>query len=169
MTGYDISKQFSLTIGSFWQAKCSQIYPEIKKLLAEGLVDVEEISQNDRPDKKIYSLTDKGRAEFLEWLNYADIPEPVVRDVFKLKMYFCEQISRPHIFEILTEYELRHRKKQHLLHADIERLFGGRPPAELDGEELGDYLCIRQAQLREDAYIQWIKECREIIQKKEET
>lgn len=38
MTGYDIGKEFSKDLGEFWTAKHSQIYPELKKLLNEGLI-----------------------------------------------------------------------------------------------------------------------------------
>ena len=38
VTGYDISKAFSDGLGSFWSAKHSQIYPELKRLTEEGLI-----------------------------------------------------------------------------------------------------------------------------------
>ena len=38
MTGYDLSKEFETTLFEFWNAKHSQIYPELKKLTEEGCV-----------------------------------------------------------------------------------------------------------------------------------
>ena len=38
MTGYELSKEFETTLFEFWNAKHSQIYPELKKLTEEGSV-----------------------------------------------------------------------------------------------------------------------------------
>ena len=38
MTGYDLMKQFESTLCEFWNAKHSQIYPELKKFTEEGSV-----------------------------------------------------------------------------------------------------------------------------------
>lgn len=39
MSGYDITSQFKQEIGQFWSAKHSQIYPELKRLTEEGLIE----------------------------------------------------------------------------------------------------------------------------------
>ena len=41
MTGYDLSKEFETTLFEFWNAKHSQIYPELKSLSENGLVRYE--------------------------------------------------------------------------------------------------------------------------------
>ena len=41
MTGYDLSKEFETTLFEFWNAKHSQIYPELKSLSEKGLVQYE--------------------------------------------------------------------------------------------------------------------------------
>ena len=47
MTGYDLSKEFETTLFEFWNAKHSQIYPELKSLSEKGLVQYEvEITGN---------------------------------------------------------------------------------------------------------------------------
>ena len=38
-TGYDIKTAFTTEIGEFWQAKHSQIYPELSKLTKKGWID----------------------------------------------------------------------------------------------------------------------------------
>jgi len=44
----------------FWQARHSQIYPELARLEEKGLVTHQVVEQQDRPDKKVYSVTDSG-------------------------------------------------------------------------------------------------------------
>ncbi len=68
MSGYDISRFFSRPFGFIWSAKHSQIYPELAKLQAAGLVCHEEVTQGGRPDKKIYRITEPGRSLLAEWV-----------------------------------------------------------------------------------------------------
>jgi PadR family transcriptional regulator AphA len=41
LSGYDLQKQFSLSVGHVWHAPDSQIYPELRKMEAAGLVEGE--------------------------------------------------------------------------------------------------------------------------------
>ena len=37
MSGYDLARLFSVSLGNVWPAQHSQIYPELAKLSADGL------------------------------------------------------------------------------------------------------------------------------------
>ena len=67
MTGYDLSKEFETTLFEFWNAKHSQIYPELKSLSEKGLVQYEVEITGNVLEKKVYSITEKGREDFYEW------------------------------------------------------------------------------------------------------
>ena len=58
-----------------WSAKHSQIYPELAKLTATGLIDFSRVQQESRPDKKVYHLTNAGRQVLEKWVLVA--PRPV--------------------------------------------------------------------------------------------
>ena len=58
ITGYDISKAFGPGLGSFWSAKHSQIYPELKRLTQEGLIQYSVVTQGERMEKKLYEITE---------------------------------------------------------------------------------------------------------------
>ena len=67
MTGYDLSKEFETTLFEFWNAKHSQIYPELKSLSEKGLVQYEVEITGNVLEKKVYSITEKGREDFYKW------------------------------------------------------------------------------------------------------
>lgn len=74
-TGYEIRKH--LTEGNFSyfeDASYGSIYPTLARLEVDGLVTVREEAQAGRPSRKIYSITDKGRAEFRKSLQ--ELPAP---------------------------------------------------------------------------------------------
>ena len=68
MTGYDLGKKFNYQLAEFWSAKHSQIYPELKKLVDEKLIVFNIEITGDVLEKKVYSITDKGRECFIKWL-----------------------------------------------------------------------------------------------------
>lgn len=68
-TGYDLAKQFQGSAGHMWSASHQQIYQELAKLNNDGCVNFEEIPQRGKPGRKVYSLTDKGRLELVDWIN----------------------------------------------------------------------------------------------------
>lgn len=69
MTGYDLSKAFSSSVKFFWYAQTSHIYLELGKLEQKNFVICERIMQTEKPNKKLYSITDSGKNEFLRWLS----------------------------------------------------------------------------------------------------
>ncbi|MBX6386069.1 MAG: PadR family transcriptional regulator [Microbispora sp.] len=64
-SGYDLTKAFERSVAHVWQAGHSQIYPELAKMTADGLVTVEAEGARGR---KIYSITPEGREELRAWL-----------------------------------------------------------------------------------------------------
>ncbi|GAA0409123.1 PadR family transcriptional regulator [Microbispora corallina] len=64
-SGYDLAKKFETSVAHVWQAGHSQIYPELAKLTADGLVAVEAEGPRGR---KIYTITPEGDAELRRWL-----------------------------------------------------------------------------------------------------
>lgn len=88
MTGYEIMGVFRDSLNYFWDAKTSQIYRELQGLEQKGLVRKTVVPQNGRPDKNVYSITETGRAELLQWLGNDDpglrINTPILMKVFFL-------------------------------------------------------------------------------------
>ncbi len=77
-SGYDLTKGFERSVAHVWQAGHSQIYPELAKMTADGLVTVEAEGARGR---KIYSITSEGRAELRAWLIGHDPTGPARNEV----------------------------------------------------------------------------------------
>jgi PadR family transcriptional regulator, regulatory protein AphA len=81
MTGYDLAKRFETSVAFVWHAPDSQIYPELRKMAKEGLLQAEEVSWGPRGKKTQYRITDDGRAAFRAWmrepLEYSRERDPV--------------------------------------------------------------------------------------------
>ncbi|WP_152619309.1 PadR family transcriptional regulator [Cohnella kolymensis] len=101
-SGYDLM----LKIQPFWPAKHSQIYPLLANLEKEEYVRYEHVAQSDKPDKKVYSLTEKGTQALQQWLA-EPASDPVTRDELMLKAY-CLSLVEPRIARKLFTGRLEH-------------------------------------------------------------
>ncbi|WP_028922204.1 PadR family transcriptional regulator [Pseudonocardia acaciae] len=68
MTGYDLVKQFDGSVAYVWSAPNSQIYPELRRMERDGLLDVRVLPRGDRAEKRMYAINDAGLAELHRWL-----------------------------------------------------------------------------------------------------
>ncbi|MGW7004526.1 PadR family transcriptional regulator [Streptomyces sp. NPDC054933] len=64
-SGYDLMKRFNTSLANVWPATQSQVYGELARLAAGGLIDV---SAEGPRGRKEYTLTDEGLAELRRWL-----------------------------------------------------------------------------------------------------
>jgi PadR family transcriptional regulator, regulatory protein AphA len=89
LSGYDLQKQFSLSVGHVWHAPDSQIYPELRKMEAAGLVEGEEQVRGERGTRRVYHVTDAGDRAFLDWMR-APLDYSRVRDPAHLRAAYLE-------------------------------------------------------------------------------
>ncbi len=91
-TGYDLKKIFDTSVRHFWPADQSQIYRTLARLTEQGYAQVEKIPQEDRPDRKVYTITEAGRAELICWLSG---PPPLgeARSAPLVQVFFAGQLS----------------------------------------------------------------------------
>jgi PadR family transcriptional regulator AphA len=92
MSGYDLGQMIRESIGHFWNESYGQIYPNLKKLAAEGFVTSKVERQKGRPDRRIYSITKKGQERLAKWLAVPPQPE-IPRNEMLLKLFFGTQVS----------------------------------------------------------------------------
>ncbi|MFD5430658.1 PadR family transcriptional regulator [Kitasatospora sp. NPDC058048] len=76
-SGYELARRFDRSIGRFWTATHQQIYRVLRRMEADGWVAAQEVPQDGRPDKKVYSAAGAGRAALAGWLREPVEPETV--------------------------------------------------------------------------------------------
>lgn len=112
LSGYDLQKQFSVSVGHVWHAPDSQIYPELRKMEIAGLIEGEEQVRGERGTRRVYHVTEAGDRAFLEWMS-TPLDYSRVRDPAHLKAAYLEtttpaaarEFFRAHIAEWQGELE----------------------------------------------------------------
>jgi PadR family transcriptional regulator AphA len=110
LTGYELKKAFDRSVRHFWPANQSQIYRELAALNKEGFVQQEVIEREDRLDKKLYHVTDAGRAELHRWLA-APLPAQSYREPFLIQLYFGGRLSDPELLDLL-QHEIQETEQR---------------------------------------------------------
>jgi PadR family transcriptional regulator AphA len=88
MSGYEIKSIVDKSTRFFWAASYGQIYPELRRLAAAGLIEGKASPQGGRR-RNVYRLTPAGRKELRAWLD-ADPEVFELRDEGLLKLFFAD-------------------------------------------------------------------------------
>lgn len=80
--GYELKRDAERMLGQGAELNPGQLYPLLRKLAEQQLIVGERIEQEDRPDKRVFTLTEAGERDLQGWLD-----EPV-----------SLQIGRSHLF-----------------------------------------------------------------------
>jgi PadR family transcriptional regulator AphA len=91
-SGYDIKKFMEQSTSNFWNESYGQIYPILKQLVDEGLATSHAEKQEGKPERYIYTLTEKGQHELEHWLTES-IEYTVERNELLLKLFFARYTS----------------------------------------------------------------------------
>ncbi len=91
MSGYDIRQLMQKSTAHFWSESDGQLYPALANLTELEWITCKLAKKNTR-DKKIYSITKKGRTELKKWLTEEALTFSV-RDEFLLKLFFGANIA----------------------------------------------------------------------------
>lgn len=152
--GYDLKRAYDSRFGSIWGAlNIGQVYTTMARLERDGLVAHETVAQDDRPDKKVYEITDLGRRALAEWLEHAEDP-PAVKSDLVLKLV-AAGITGADPAPIVA----RQRRRYLQALRDLDALAGT-----LDADGDGDHasvqgLLVEGAALHVDAELRWLDVC----------
>lgn len=111
MSGYDLKKRFSGSVGHVWHAPDSQIYPELKRMSEAGLIESEDQTRGQKGTRKVHHITPAGDEAFREWVG-SPMDYQRVRDPASLHSSYLEATS----FEAAREFFAAH-----LAHWEAER------------------------------------------------
>ena len=150
--GYKLKRAFEERFGEAWPSiNIGQIYTSLQRHERDGYVTVTVVEQADRPDKKVYALTDAGREALRDWLE-GPARTTRLRDQFFLKFLLAAGTGLADPFELLE------RQRATALRA-LRDLF--ELPLEADRGDAA--LLVEGAALHLQADIRWLDRCEEYL------
>jgi len=108
MSGYDLGKNLRESLNYFWAESNGQIYPTLKRLVADGLIVPVATQATGRRARQKYRLTTAGRKRLKEWLAKPPQPQPP-RNELLLKLFLGRSAPKgaitKHIARFKRQYE----------------------------------------------------------------
>jgi DNA-binding PadR family transcriptional regulator len=104
LSGYDLKKTFGDSMFFPWSGNNNQIYRTLTQLRRDNLVNSEFQQQESGPARKIYTITEAGRADLRDWvLSSPDLPQ--LRNSFLVQLAWADQLEPDELDSLLEQYE----------------------------------------------------------------
>jgi DNA-binding PadR family transcriptional regulator len=166
-SGYQLAKRFHVSVANFWSATPQQLYRELDRLEAERLVAARLVRQQRRPDKRVFTLTEQGRAELHRFTGLPAKPV-AMRDELLVKLQAVD-VGDAHAVtkELMARLDRAHAKLA-LYDRLLDEMLGGqeRDAYERDTERIGPYLTLMGGRMYEQTNIQWCNAALEVLSRR---
>jgi len=153
MHGYEMFQQFqSGILGQIVHLEMSQMYAFLKKLERLGYIEAELETQGVRPPRKIFHLTEQGRATFHAWLTTPVERPREIRLLFLIKLYFAQSLFPDHMPHLI-DLEVA-TCQRFLTHLEAQRL----PDMQSNDTAFLDHVVLRSRIHQTRALLDWLRE-----------
>jgi DNA-binding PadR family transcriptional regulator len=153
LTGYDLVQRMRRPIGYYWTAQQSQIYPELGRMTADGLIEHEAVAGPGPHERKTHRLTPAGRAALAEWLTQPPA-ERAPKDELSLKTYALAA-AEPGAMRDLYIGESRKHAQRLEEYLSQEAVFLDHGDDRPDSPRFGAYATLRRGIAGERAWLDW--------------
>jgi len=166
MTGYQLSKDFNESYKYIWYANSSQIYNELCKMEQDGWLTSKRVIQDEKPNKRVYSITEKGRSELLSWLSTpaTDVMSTITsKSAFLLRVLFAGYTSKESSLTLLHSFRdlyLSHKTTQSNIREAITQ-----DELEYD-KEIAMYwkIVALHGEIMNEARLKWVEQAIKIVE-----
>ena len=155
-TGYEIKATVDHSTRFFWAASYGQIYPELKRLAEQGLVEADAEEGGRR--RTTYRITDAGREAFAGWIRDPELTQEM-RDEGLLKLFFAGLLERDDAIAVLAATRERQIEK-------LERLREIEPHAAA-AERFGPHAVLRYGLGMSEFAVRWCDETLKELEEKD--
>lgn len=155
-SGYDLAKGFDASIANFWMATPQQLYRELDRMAADGLIDTRGVEQEGRPNKRLHAITAQGRAVLHRFAD--EPPRPTaIRDEMLVKVQAMEDEDAPAVRRAVAEKLDQSRTKLAAYERLRERMLGGRSEQAYlrEVQRVGPYLTLLRGIALEQENLRW--------------
>lgn len=156
MHGYEIYQHLHqpTALGVVWHLKQGQLYALLARLEEEGYISSTPQAQSGRPPRKVFELTEKGKATFSAWLKSPVARGRAFRLEFLAKLYFAQRESPSVLAHLLAQQ----RATCHAWLNEQQRLM-----AEVTENDRYAWLVYRFRSGQIKAMLTWLDECAQTL------
>ncbi|MFG2825325.1 PadR family transcriptional regulator [Kitasatospora sp. NPDC048365] len=156
-SGYDLAKGFDASVANFWMATPQQLYRELDRMEADGLISARTVEQEKRPNKRLFSLTDAGLAAVHAYTAELPARPSTIRDELLVKVQCVDAGDAAAVREAVAERTDWSRAKLARYERLRGRLLGDRSEEQhlAEADRVGPYLTLLRGIAFEQENVRW--------------
>lgn len=168
MTGYELKQQMDNSTDNFWNAKLSQIYTSLKSLEEDGWVKSKIQVQTDKPDKRIYTLTEEGLTHLKKWLEEPITDSEQTKNTLLLKIFFSAKVDKDSTLAQLRLSKTLHQREVERYRTEVKDTIKNAASSypTMKKDAIFWEATRRFGELYEEMYVHWLSETIELIESK---
>ena len=147
-SGYDLLKLASTAIAHVWSPAKTHLYAVLPRLERHGFARSRSVAQTNKPDKRVYALTQDGRRALQGWLHEV---VPGDAQLFYLKAFVGGLIDRE---TLVAHYEQFVRDQQ----ARLDELRAIEPTNTRRGHDYHHHFLLRLGIERAEHAVRWAED-----------
>ncbi|NMO04851.1 PadR family transcriptional regulator [Gordonia sp. TBRC 11910] len=163
-SGYDLAKSFDVSIAQFWVATPQQLYRELDRLESEGCIVARTVTQEKRPNKRLFSLTDVGRSALAEFTRTSP-KQAAIRDDLLVQLQAIDAGDGASVRANVEERLRNSRSKLDEYRRTRVRIRRNRTEDEFlsSATHIGPYLTLLRGISFEEENIRWCERVLEVL------
>lgn len=110
LTGYEIKQLFETLYSYFYSSSYGTIYPMLHRMEKDELLTKESIVQDGKPNKNVYTITEKGKKQFNEYL-FSPVEVENVKSDFLMRLFFGEHVGNDKVIEWLEKEQIHNMEQ----------------------------------------------------------
>ena len=166
-SGYDLSRRFDVSVANFWTATPQQVYRELERLEAAGLLSARVVMQERRPNKRLFALTEAGRSELFEFTARPARPT-TLRDELLVKLQAVDAGDLDAVRAAVTERMDQATRKVEAWERLRERILRGATEEHFiaNTDRVGPYLTLMRGIAFERETLEWARAVLEVLSRR---
>ncbi|MEH7092958.1 PadR family transcriptional regulator (plasmid) [Priestia megaterium] len=160
-SGYELAQYLEV----IWPAKHSQIYPLLTKMEQNELLIFEYVEQFGKPNKKIFSITEKGRKQLKDWITKTPT-HPIIRDEFLIKVYSIWFSDKENAHKLIKDRISNLEQRTNLQEEKISNFKGeyGESGLSANSKHFGRYILYNRTLRLQKEELSWCKWVLDLLQ-----
>jgi len=102
LSGYEIKQLFEDIFSYFYSSSYGTIYPMLHRMEKEEWITKENVLQEGKPNKNVFTITEAGKTRFYEYLQSPMEPDTIKSD-FLMRLYFGQLVGDEMVIKWLMQ------------------------------------------------------------------
>ena len=160
-SGSDLATRFDRSIGYFWNATHQQIYRELARLEADGLIQSLP-KATSRGRKRAYEILPTGREALKAWVGQGEAA-PMLRDEMMVRLWAEASIGPTDLDQVIRERRVQHARKLALYQSFMARDYPEPPDQAIDRSRALRRLVLKAGIAYEQMWLDWLTEAEAVL------